>query len=1384
MSRFQPFAVLSVLFGLFFSTQAAVKETDWCSIETPDSADPGDRIEVKVTLKSPLPAGEQLKVDMHWFKINAWGGASGASYVPPKDPAPVGKPTVFSFKLRNDLSGIDRWGPLVYSAPEGDFKRLSKRADGSPIKANVQKAAAAPAATASKGTSSSDGKLLKTEFDWATVETPATGVPGQRIEVKVTLKKPLPSGEQLKIDMHWFKKDAWGGASGASYVPPKNPAPVGQPTVFAFKLRDDLPDLDRWGPLVYSAPGGDFNKRTLFGNASPIMNDPASDPGLAKKLAANKRPDTCLFKKSWIEILPCETKSVESGDTFVMSVKYYLDPSESWGDGTRLTLQPLGPWIDNPDGTYEKSRHHVGYPGLGNKTIPCEVGKVTVAEFPQKIAKTFAYNGLSYRAFFTGADGKQFPWEKRSGAPHIIADIDGFAIRNDEDGGLFVEPKEPELYLVWGKNAQAGTATFHIYDSDGAEIQTFTRELTPGAKGEKTPLPLPKLGKRGVFLIEGEIGGKVCCGSYFGIIPDVRAALRGKKTPFGCTNVHTPGAAKTAAKLGMSYCRLFTSWSGLEPLRGDWRLDGLDRTVDLLNSCGVRPWICLINPPEWILPPGVHAPHYAAFPFDEKAWAESARHLATHYKGRIWGFEWDNEIVMGDKTPTPVEDYLKFVRIGTRESRAVDPNMRFQIAGGLWPRNFRLDLVRAGICDSIDVSPVHYSSYGAIREIRDDMASGGGAIPWDNETAQGFSVWGAMPRLHALTQSAKIQSQWVMRQWPGELIAGAEGIVYFGGEGDAAGNWSYLLDPNTPRPVTATLATIAVKLGRARPVGALYVEPGAIVYLFEREDGKGIATVMANATTRSASDAHAAKVRLPVGASPSVTVTDYCGNESSLAAANGAIELEARPMPVFIEGFDLAPLALMSSLTIASQDSLTPKTTVRVVEGNNAQIKASVANPLTTPVQGTLTFSIGDEKIGAKPFQLKPGESAYLVFDSTVGSDAATIEWTSAEGYATIEWTSAPKARIAKSFDFAVVRLDTLGNLLKNGDFEEGGDKPASWSGQGRRVEIPEGGHAMLFEKADNYVHASQSIKFPVEGATYLYTAWVKCDDILAGSNIGVGKRNLYTPSVFTAPKSTDGAWVYLMKRLETNPGETGAAFTPVAKGKGHAYYDNVRVTLFEGSEYVAEAYKAVKAPAVDGDLSDWIFRGPLPLHCANLVTKTGNYVWSPANLSGQAAFQWDSEALYLAVRVTDDKHVVLPNENCSKGDSVILALHPGNRAPGTDGQAMEWVLSTARPDGGSGSVTLWRPSEHSAGRKAGHLAKDSSEYGVAIKTVGTETCYELRIPWSELGIAPEMGAKMGLSMRLVDNDGVAGAAGSMEWGLGLRPAWAPASFGVITLVP
>jgi hypothetical protein len=131
----------------------------------------------------------------------------------------------------------------------------------------------------------------------------------------------------------------------------------------------------------------------------------------------------------------------------------------------------------------------------------------------------------------------------------------------------------------------------------------------------------------------------------------------------------------------------------------------------------------------------------------------------------------------------------------------------------------------------------------------------------------------------------------------------------------------------------------------------------------------------------------------------------------------------------------------------------------------------------------------------------------------------------------------------------------------------------------------------------------------------------------------------------------------------------------------------------------------------------------------------------------------------------------------------VVLALDPSNRSPEGSGKAFAYHLSSARPGGGSGPHTIFRPEGLSGGLRSGQLYKDSSVYEMAVGQEQGVCTYEVRLPFAELGgLSPAMGGKFGLSIQLNDNDGK-GRAAHMNWGEGLSPTWRPEGFGVVTFV-
>ena len=1236
-----------------------------------------------------------------------------------------------------------------------------------------------------------------TEDDWLRVETPDRVAPDAAFQIRVTLKKDVPEGHNVSVAVHRFKVDGW--LDTGQWRPPQTLG-KGETKVWSFTAKREE-GVDHYGPLVFVAPGGDWNRHVHRLDCPKIVwaatpeDEARKKAEEAEKARRAKPPEGIDYKKSWLRPRGCfkpgtdeRMEEVREGESFEIVVDYYLDPSEYWNDKCHVVVFGCGPWIDNPDGVHEKDRRHVNYDGAGWAFQAVKPGEGTL-RFKETIRKAFRYNGLFFHVRFRGGDDRDFPWTKTCGAPTIVRPVRGLDLVAPTAGGLFVAGRErPVLDLVAGPDAKAGApVSIQVFglDADGRleEVGTASAAMpAPGATA-KVDLSGVVLGRLGCFLAEGRCGDAKA-DSFFGVIPDVDKALGGKRAPFGATDLRTDAECETAAKLGFSVNRMFVGWGGLVPRRGEYDFDWLDELFVRQERHGIKPWLLLTGAPEWVLPPHVHSPGFEPYPFDEEGWRESIRAIARKFGGRVYGIEWLNEIVPGNKSSDPVTDYRRFCEIGAEELRKVNPEAKSILAGGLWPRNFRLDVLGAGIGKSIDVLPIHYGEYESAAEAIADAAAGGVASVWNDESAAGISVWGMEGR-EALERSA-LMSRYVMRAWPAQLAAGVDGIIYFGGEANAAGNWKYLLDDRTPRPVAATLAVLSAKLGDARPVGGYYAEPGARVFVFERKDGSALAVVCS-----ANGDPDAAPVEIEVPAAPGATVvrTDHQGNATTLSAgADGALAVSAGAMPAFYEGLPLGPLAVRCALTVEGQGPLSPKPSVGFVKGADPRLRVSVRNPLRVPVEGGLDVSVAGKSAVRKAFKLAAGASGHYILDIP----PAALPAGAAEAAATVAWKTDGKAEKSVRA-FAVDNVDpaTLGNLLSNGGFEDGKN---GWHGNGKAVALPGGrpgeeGHALSLDHAPGYVQCLQKVPHPAPGREILYTAWMRTDNMYAGSNVSLyrkegGTHDLYIPHVFCAPKDTAGAWQLMVKVVGTAPNEIAAQFQPVARGEnGTALYDNVRATVYDGTDWAAEAHRAAKPRTIDGDLSDWDFADPIPLLCVNQMVSEGGYKWSPENLSGIAQLAWDDEALYLAARVRDDVHAPQTGDKTLSGDALQIGLHPANRLPGTEGAAIEWHVSSANPGGGSGQHTVFRPAAHSAGLSSGQLAKDSSVYEIAVKRAGKDTCYELRIPWADAGgVRPQPGTRLGLSLRLTDADNGAGR-GAAAWGRGLDP-WSPGAFGSLVLLP
>jgi hypothetical protein len=1100
------------------------------------------------------------------------------------------------------------------------------------------------------------------------------------------------------------------------------------------------------------------------------------------------------FRKSWLYVdRSCTSEVLVEGQPWQVPVEYYLDPEDDDG-GTSFTVWVGGPWIDCPDGKYTEKRFHASYLGMSREQkVKAGRGRHTVTF---TVPPALPRNSMLIVCSFRTADGKAWPWNVRCGPVWFRRKGGFFELDTEKPGNLFHDGEPVQINATLRNVRDAGqtkSLRYTVRDVTREVVAEGTMDFRVERDGQQVAIPL-ELARRGTFLIEAEVPGWETRHTTFARIPDVIAITRDEPTRFGATNLTRPAPrerteelCRIARRLGLTWCRTFVSWNELEPGPGEYRAEPFERAIEMAAEHGIRTWYCLTGPPAWALEGPPRNVSYQAFRCDLRAWRSLVNVVSSRSRGSLWGWEWLNEIVPGG-TPASAQDYVALCRDGTRTAKAVDSELTTLLAGGLWPRSFRREVLTAGAGRYVDVLPVHYGNGSAVKGARADLEEADAAAAvWDNESAHGISTWGAPP-LDDLARTD--QSRWVLTQWVDELAAGCETIVYFGGQGDPAGNWSYLFDDHSPRPVVATLAVLAAKLHDAKPLGVFALGKGGLLYLFDR---KGEAVLVAS--TRVASETIELMMDEPRGSHDQLVLTDYQGNERTLKTPQGIAAVPLSAMPVFIEGahldvvrgYTMAEIVSYASDPRRSALGSVPRFTV--FPGKVAELLIRVDNPYSRSIEGTCTVELPREwgVSEARRLWAPKGAANTMPVSIAVPGDAALRDIVLE---AEIDYGSEKIPRVRLPFVLAVVESRMLGNLFPDGGIEQGG-----WRVNGKTVRLAPaeglrdglGQRVLRFEKTgDQWVHSGQTL--PLRGGlTYLYSAWVQNTNMHAGSNITQTladgtQETLFDVHVFTCGDNTPN-WQLFTARYRAPETLASASLVPVARGGGHAMFDNLRLTVYEGTDYAAEAHRCAEPPTMGIDVAPWRTPCPIPLIGRNQLTVTDpKYAWTPDNLSGIAWALWGTRDLFLAVRVRDDRHVPAASPPTS-GDCLRIGLHPFNRAPGTDDRAVEYVVSSAPPGGGSGAYTLYRPEGRSAGLRHGHLFRDSSVYDLSIARSEGWTTYMLRIPFAELrGFRRAMGAKLGFSLELVDSDG-RGPAARMNWGGGLSPGWRPASFGVLTLV-
>ncbi|HVS37695.1 MAG TPA: sugar-binding protein [Gemmataceae bacterium] len=1101
---------------------------------------------------------------------------------------------------------------------------------------------------------------------------------------------------------------------------------------------------------------------------------------------------TVKYNKSWIAIDWSTLQGpLTEGDRIDVNVDYYLDPSENNGE-TTLNLEALGPRVpkkDAPQPVSFENTQHLWYGGQSAKIAPGR-GKHT---FPLTIPRSSPQNNLLLIAVFNDSRGKRWPWDVRADA-YYVRKGGFFELETDKPGNLFTydEPVRVTARLKnVEKTGQEKVLRYKVYDSTKAEVASGAVPFTVEKNDQDVAISLD-LKRRGTFLFEAAVDGWETRETTFCRIPDLAAVTAGKPTRLGFTLHAAPHLGRrtettlaVARRLGLTSCRLFTEWNSLEPGPDVFALEPWDRFFDAAKARDVSTTVTIYDPPAWAMSRGRYV-GYQMFECDLDAFQKMVAAVSKRYKGKFWGWEWLNEITPGG-TSDYVADYVKLCRAGVESARQVDPGLHSVLAGGLWPRNYRLDELNAGAGKYVDVLPIHYGDGVGVEEARADLDSYGLAKVgvWDNESCA-FDIQWDCPGLDIVSDTERCK--WVMNRWTDELAAGCDKIIYFGGEGDAIGNGDYLLADCTPLPNAATLAVFGAKTFDAKPLGVFSAGEAGRFHLFER-NGKALLV--------AATDAKGGEeISLAVGTA-SVRITDYQGNETVVPAVDGVAHLPLSPLGCFVEEADREVLLsrLVPAVAVPAGGGKFDAPLLTMLRGKPGSIPVRLQNQYERPLSGKLHVNLPDgwSKNQDMEFKLAPGERKTVAVPLAVPDDAP-LQTYPKQLEATFDWQKLPAVTLP--LVLSVISPESVGILLKNGDFEQAeddGKKPKYWDGINAQLASSEGlglglgKHVLKFSNSKGYSYYAQSIDLR-GGATYLYTAWVWNQGMEGGSNINYTTKDgasetLTDNAVFNIG---DGApsWQVFTCRFQAPPNIVKASFVPVVRGAGSALYDNVRVTVFDGSDFAAEAHKVEKPPAIDGTLNGWNRSCPIPLIGRNQLRVIDKvYAWTPQNLSGVAYLNWDSKNLYVAVEALDDvHHPAGDGETVVTGDSVILAFDPTYRSADAAAKSFAYYVSSQKPAGGSGAYTLYRPSDRSGGRASGQLARDSSVYDVVVKANPKGCVYALRIPWSELGVTPAFGGKFGFSIQLNDNDGQ-GLAAHMNWGGGLSPTWRPADFGIITLV-
>jgi hypothetical protein len=192
------------------------------------------------------------------------------------------------------------------------------------------------------------------------------------------------------------------------------------------------------------------------------------------------------------------------------------------------------------------------------------------------------------------------------------------------------------------------------------------------------------------------------------------------------------------------------TWPDLEPAKGAWHFDNLDKSLQLAQAHGTDVLLTLGLTPSWASArpqePSGYKPGYAAEPVDLQDWRDFVTAVATRYKGRVQQYEIGNEPNLHQFWTGSLDQMLALVREASPIIRSIDPaaiivspSATKGASGVKWLAEF----LQKGGGQYVDVIGFHFyvgtqppeAMLPLIKQIQQTMADNGAAGKplWDTE---------------------------------------------------------------------------------------------------------------------------------------------------------------------------------------------------------------------------------------------------------------------------------------------------------------------------------------------------------------------------------------------------------------------------------------------------------------------------------------------------------------------------------------------------------------------------------------------------------------------------------------------------------------------------